>query len=132
MALQKRVTESWRLNGVSQWLSHYIKPLVLPILLAVIPSLYHYSNNVEKLTIMSLYRMLVFNVVFAIVVYLVCLIFTRFQSVRAAIAVSIFLVFFNIYGLVYKYLVQLEVHCDEVLWLKENYKPWQTYGDYLI
>jgi sulfatase-like protein len=88
---------------------YYLKPAILPVLLALIPTLYHYSNNVAKLTSASLYRMLIFNALVAIIVYVICLIFTRFHTYRAAIASSIFLVFFNIYGVVYRYLLHLDV-----------------------
>jgi len=91
------------------WMGYYVKPVILPIMLAVIPTLYHYSNNVAKLTAASLYRMLVFNAIVAIIVYVLCLIFSRFQPYRSAIASSIFLVFFNIYGLLYRYLLHLDV-----------------------
>ena len=81
----------------------------MPVLLAVIPTLYHYSNNVEKLTPVSLYRMLIFNALLAVVIYLICLFFTKFQSIRAANAAFIFLIFFNIYGILYRYLLNLDV-----------------------
>jgi hypothetical protein len=83
--------------------------MMLPVLLAIIPTLYHYSNNVENLTLVNLSRVLVFNAVLAVVVYLFFLLFSRSHPVRAAIAASVFLIFFNIYGLVYRYLVNLDV-----------------------
>ena len=83
--------------------------MILPVLLAIIPSLYHYSNNVAKLTLLSLSRMLVFNTVLAIVVYFVLMVFNHFQAIKAANATFIFLIFFNIYGLVYRYLLHLDV-----------------------
>lgn len=87
----------------------YLKALALPVLLAMTPTLYHYGNNVEKLTSASLWPMLVFNAVLATIVYIVCLAFTRFQPFKAALAASIFLIFFNVYGLVYRYLLQADV-----------------------
>jgi hypothetical protein len=87
----------------------YLKALLLPVLLAVIPTLYHYGNNVAKLTAVSLWRMVVFNAVLAILIYLICLVFIRFQPFKAALAASIFLIFFNVYGLLYRYLLHLDV-----------------------
>jgi hypothetical protein len=95
--------------GFFRRMGYYGMPALLPILLAVIPTLYHYSNNVEKLTPVSLYHMLVFNAIVAVIVYVLCLVFTRFQPFRSAIAASIFLVFFNVYGLLYRYLLRLDV-----------------------
>jgi hypothetical protein len=94
---------------LAQWVRNYVKPALLPVLISLIPTFYHYSNNVIKLTPVSLYRMLIFNGIVALVVYAVCLIFLRRQPVRAAIAASIFLVFFNIYGLLYRYLINLDL-----------------------
>jgi hypothetical protein len=88
---------------------YYFKPMMLPILVAIIPTLYHYGNNVEKLTLLNLSRMLLFNVVLAIIFYLVLLVFHRFQPIKAAHATFVFLIFFNIYGLAYRYLVDLDV-----------------------
>jgi hypothetical protein len=83
--------------------------MLLPILFAIIPTLYHYANNVQKLTLISLYRMLAINIVLAIFVYLVCLVFTHFRAIQAANAAFIFFIFFNVYGLLYKYLLNLDV-----------------------
>lgn len=92
-----------------QWAIYYGKTVALPILLAIIPTLYHYSNNVEKLTFTSLFRMLVFNMVVALIVYVIGLLITRFQPFKAALAASVFLIFFNIYGLVYQHLMHADV-----------------------
>jgi hypothetical protein len=53
--------------------------------------------------------MLVFNIGLAIVVYLILLAFHRVQPTRAANAGLTFLIFFNIYGLAYRYLIHLDV-----------------------
>lgn len=53
--------------------------------------------------------MLIFNGIIALAVYSVCMIFFHRQPVRAAIAASIFLLFFNIYGLLYRYLIHLDL-----------------------
>ena len=88
---------------------YYGKPVILPILLASIPTLYHYSNNVENLTLLNLSRMLVFNIILAVIAYLIFMAFTKFQPARAANAAFVFLIFFNIYGLLYRYLVKVDV-----------------------
>lgn len=96
-------------HKVSHRAAHYAVPVILCILLAVIPTFVHYSNNVQKLTPASLSHMLVFNAVLAIIVYVICLAFTRLRSFQAANAAFIFLIFFNLYGLVYRYLLNLDV-----------------------
>jgi len=93
----------------SKWLAAYCKPMVLPVLLAIVPTLYHYSNNVEKLAFINLSRMLAFNVLLAGIVYVVLLVFHKSQVIKAANATVVFLIVFNVYGLCYRYLVQLDV-----------------------
>jgi hypothetical protein len=92
-----------------QRIREYCGPLVLPILLAVVPTLYLYGNNAEKLKLLNLFRMLVSNLLLAIVIYLVFMAFYRFQPMKAANATFVFLIFFNVYGLGYRYLIQLDV-----------------------
>jgi hypothetical protein len=110
MMLPKHAAGHLKFNSnFLQWVGYYAKPGILPILLALIPTLYHYSNNVEILTLISLFRMLAFNTVLAIVIYLACLVFTRFRTIKAANAAFVFLIFFNIYGLAYRYLFRLDI-----------------------
>ncbi|HEX6033625.1 MAG TPA: hypothetical protein VFY83_04290, partial [Anaerolineales bacterium] len=96
-------------NKFLKWTFYYSVPAVLPIAAAIVPTLYHYSNNADKLTLLNLSRMLVFNIGLAIVVYLVLLAFHRVQPTRAANAGLTFLIFINIYGLAYRYLIHLDV-----------------------
>lgn len=93
----------------SKQVAAYCKPIVLPVLLAIVPTLYHYSNNVEKLTFVNLSRMLVLNTLVAGIVYAALLVFHKIQAIKAANAAVVFLIFFNVYGLCYRYLVQLDV-----------------------
>jgi hypothetical protein len=88
---------------------NFIVPMLLPILLGIVPTLYHYSNNVEKLALTNLWRMLVFNVLLVIIFYFFIAIFSRFQAVKTAITTFVFLIFFNIYGLAFRYLINLDV-----------------------
>jgi hypothetical protein len=87
----------------------YLKPMVLPVLVAVVPTLYHYSNNADKLTLLSLSRMLVFNIAIAAIMCLGMLAFFRSEPIKAANAAVIGLIFFNIYGLCYRYLLHLDI-----------------------
>lgn len=87
----------------------YLKPMVLPILVAVVPTLYHYSNNAQKLTLLNLSRMLVFNIALAGIIYLSMLVIYRSQPIKAANAAVILLIFFNVYGLCYRYLLELDI-----------------------
>jgi hypothetical protein len=92
-----------------RWIINFIAPMLLPILFGIVPTLYHYSNNVEKLALSNLSRMLVFNILLIIIFYFFIAIFSRFQAVKTAIMTFVFLIFFNVYGLAYRYLINLDV-----------------------
>ena len=90
-----------------------LKALLLPLLLAAFPSFYHYANNADIVLLHSLGRTLLLYMSLALVVYAVCLVFTRGNAVQAANAAFIFLTFFNVYGLVYAYLLNLDLFLVE-------------------
>jgi hypothetical protein len=71
----------------------YGRPVLLPVLIAMIPTLYHYSNNVEKLTLANLSRMLVFNSILAVLIYVIMIAFHRFQAIKAPNAAFVFVIF---------------------------------------
>jgi hypothetical protein len=81
------------LKRTLRWIINFIAPMLLPILFGIFPTLYHYSNNVEKLALSNLSRMLVFNVLLVIVFYFFIAIFSRFQAVKTAIMTFVFLIF---------------------------------------
>ena len=87
----------------------FIQPIILPILVGIIPTLYHYGNNVEKITLPSLFRMLVFNLFIVVVFYIVFAVLHGFQAVKTANATSVFLIFFNVYGFIFRRLINFDV-----------------------
>jgi hypothetical protein len=85
------------------------RTMVLPLLLSIYPSVYLYGLNAKLLLIESLVRMLIFNASIALIIYMVILTLGRFrQPVSAGNAAFIFLIFFNMYGLVYQYFLRLD------------------------
>src|SRR5215213_5863520 len=86
-----------------------IKPAFLPLLLAMYPALFHYANNVVITLLPSLLRILVYCFLLAVIVYIAFLIFYKGQPVRASIAAFAFLIFFNGYGILYSYLLKLDI-----------------------
>ena len=86
-----------------------IAPILLPILSGIVPTLYHYSNNVKNLVLTNLYQMLALNILWAILVYFLLLVLYRFEARKASIAAFLFLVYFNVYGLVYRYLLDADI-----------------------
>ena len=86
-----------------------IKLALLPLLIAVYPTLFHYANNVVITLLSSLWRMLVFNFLVAVIIYIIFLIFYSSSPIRASIAAFVFLTFFNSYGIIYSYLLKLDL-----------------------
>jgi hypothetical protein len=96
-------------NDVFKRVIDFLRLILVPILLAVIPSLYHYGNNVEKLTSSSLVHMLVFHATLALLLYLIFGVVHKFQPVKTAISTFAFLIFYNVYGLLYKFLIDVDL-----------------------
>ena len=83
-----------------------IKPVILPVLFAIYPALLHYANNVEIVKLDSLSRMILFNLLLSIVIYLIIFAFNKKRAHNSALAAFIFLIFFNTYGLLFNALIQ--------------------------
>jgi hypothetical protein len=90
-------------------IAYSFKPLILPFLLAILPSLFQYGNNASILLLSSLIRMVMFYGALAIVLYIIRFLFSRRQPTQAANATFVFLIFFNIYGAAYNYLLKLDI-----------------------
>ena len=82
-----------------------LKAGILPILSAIYPAVFHYANNVSIVILPSLERTLFLYSTLALIFYIVFFIFMKRQPIRAANATFLFLIFFNLYGVVYDYLV---------------------------
>lgn len=88
---------------------YYLKPVILPVLLSVFPSLFHYGNNADILLLSSLMRSMALYGALALAVYLVILLINGYRPVQAANAAFVFLVFFNIYRPAYDFLLKYDV-----------------------
>jgi len=82
-----------------------LKALALPLLMAVFPVLFLYGNNVTQLILPSLERTLLLYSALAILIFGIACILFKGQVVKAANAACIFLIFFNFYGLLYRFLL---------------------------
>jgi hypothetical protein len=80
----------------------------LTLLVAIYPALFHYANNVAIAVLPSLLRVLLLHVFLAILVYVLFFVLYRWHALRAAVAASIFLVFFHTYGILFNYFVKLD------------------------
>ncbi len=86
-----------------------LKPLLLPLLLAIFPVLFLYGNNVSKLLLSSLGKISLFYSSLALVVSVLFLIVFKGHATKAANTAFIFLIFFNTYGILYRFLIELDL-----------------------
>ena len=86
-----------------------LKALTLPLLLAVFPALFLYGNNVTKLMLPSLGRTLLLYSVLAILIFSIFCVIFKGQAVKTANAAFVFLIFFNLYGIVYSFLIEKDL-----------------------
>jgi hypothetical protein len=91
------------------WIMVLITAASLPILFAIFPSLLHYANNVKILNIGSLERMAVANLFLAILIFVIFVLIKPKAVTHSAIAAFIFLIFFNLYGILYNALLKLDL-----------------------
>lgn len=86
-----------------------IKPVLLPFLMAVFPSLFHYGNNVAITVLSSVLRVLLINIFVAVVIITFCLLIYRRNIWHGTIASFILLFFFNIYGIIFDLLMKQNI-----------------------
>ncbi len=85
----------------------------LPLLVGIYPALLHYGNNSKVVLISSLANLLILFIGISIFIYMLFLLIYKTNSQKAAIAASVFLVFFHTYGLVFNHLRQWDVYTVE-------------------
>ena len=78
----------------------YSKYYLLPVLAAAYPSLFYYGTNAHNLLLTNLARTFIIYVLIATSIYLAFVMKNRNSPLRAAVATLIFLIFFNLYGVV--------------------------------
>ncbi len=86
----------------------YVKYFLLPALTAVFPTLFYYANNVHKLTLSHLFRTALTYLLISAVVYFIFIVIYHKESLKAANAAFIFILFFNLYGTLAGYLIRLD------------------------
>jgi hypothetical protein len=95
--------------ATSSWPRASWKAMLLPLLVAIYPPLFHYGNNARIVTFASLARALLLYSILAIVFYGLFSILTRGQPTKAANAAFVFLIFFHLYGVLYNYLYNQDI-----------------------
>lgn len=87
------------------------KPIavILPIILAIYPATVVYAENAHILQVSSWFRMIRFQTLTAFLVFIVYSLIQRRLGYRSAISTAIFLIFFNVYGLIFTKLVQFDI-----------------------
>ncbi len=105
--------ESEFMKKFSLKLRDYIYFFILPLLVGIYPALFHYSNNSKVVLIDSLIYLLILFIGISIFVFIIFLFIYKNHSQKAAIAASIFLVFFHTYGIVFNKLQQWDIYTIE-------------------
>lgn len=107
------------------------KHSLLPFFMAIFPALFHYGNNATILIYPSLLRMMALNALIAIIIYGLILTLKK-QVVESANAAFIFLIFFNTYGILYDYLLKLDIFRIEHFTLFPLFMLFAIYASWLI
>ncbi|MBI5825667.1 MAG: hypothetical protein HZB18_16690 [Chloroflexi bacterium] len=89
-------------------ISKIVKPVLLPLCIAIYPALFHYGNNARLLVLQSLVRAMLLYIVIAVIVYMALWLLAK-QTFEAANASFVFLIFFHLYGVVMDYSLKLDV-----------------------
>lgn len=82
---------------------------ILPLLLAIYPATVVYGQNAHILQLSSWLRMIGFQAILGLFVYLAHSLFYRRFSYQSAISAFVFLIFFNVYGIIFTSLVALDL-----------------------
>jgi len=102
-------TKTGRLAAFLPRLFRLVYPLVSVLLFGLYPVLYFYQRNVQLVLFSSLARVLLIYLLLIIVVYLVCLLLNRGNSIRAANAAAVFMLFFNTYGILFRFILEKDL-----------------------
>lgn len=86
-----------------------LKAFILPFLMAIYPVLFLYGNNVTILLLPSLQRTLLFYSTIGALFFGIFCFFFKGRVIKAANATFIFLIFFNIYGIVFDFLLKQDL-----------------------
>jgi len=102
--MKKILSNIWRRVRQTRW-ARILLSLLSVMLAGTYPAFYYYTRNVATVLISSFWRLLPFYLLIILLVYGVALAFNKFNTVKAANAATVFLFFFNTYGLVYDLLL---------------------------
>ena len=94
-----------------------IYPLAAPLLFGLYPAFYYYTKNAAMIKFASLGRVIGVYAALVVVLYLLALVIHKFNGIRAANAVTAFLLFFNTYGILYTQLQKANIFRVEHLTL---------------
>lgn len=84
--------------------SKTLKSVILPILIAVYFPLLNYANNAEIINLNSLFPLLGFYFLLAIIVYFLIAFFSKTHSHKTSLTTGIIIIFFSTYGVFYNLL----------------------------
>ena len=109
-----------------------IFPVVAVLLSGVYPVFYFYRKNVTLVPVDSFGRILLAYLALILLAYGIALVFTRFKAVKAANAASVFLVFFNSYGMLFTLLKDRDIVMVKHYWMLPLYLLISVYAAWLV
>jgi hypothetical protein len=86
-----------------------IYPLLAPVLIGIYPTLFYYASNVEIVLISSLIRTTFLYFCISLAIYSFFLVFFKFNGIRAAVVACLYIFLFNVYGILYGFLLRIDV-----------------------
>lgn len=99
-----------QMKNMSGLIVKNIKPfaVLLPILFSIYPATVVYAENAHILQVTSWFRMIGFQALLGVVIFILYSVIQRKADYHSAISSAIFLVFFNVYGLLFSKFVQFD------------------------
>jgi hypothetical protein len=82
----------------------FLQAFLLPLLFGSYPSVLLYTNNISKVLLSSLERILLLYFIITLIIYLTLLIFAHFNPYYAALSSCLIIIVFNTYGVIYQFL----------------------------
>ncbi len=86
-----------------------VYPFIAPLLFGLYPAFYYYTKNATMVKSASLGRVILAYFLLILALYLVFMLVHKFNGIRAANSASIFLLFFNTYGIIFNELRNAEI-----------------------
>jgi len=90
-------------------IAHKLYPGILPLLFGIYPILQYFSNNAKIVLFSSFIRIALLQTGIILILYGLFLVINKSKAILAANSTCVILLFFNTYGIIYNYLLELDI-----------------------